>query len=74
MPICPICNTPGAYIGFNTIECLNPRCVHYKVHEEEICPCCGKVGHTPPPGFTPKAAKPSPSKLLPGGKVKPPTN
>jgi hypothetical protein len=51
MPKCPVCKTPGAYVGFNTIECRNPRCVHFMIEEEDICPCCGKKGHTPGPEF-----------------------
>jgi hypothetical protein len=47
MAQCPVCNTPGAYIGFSTIECRNPDCKHYVVFQEEVCPCCGKVGHQP---------------------------
>ena len=47
MPNCPNCNTPGAYVGFSTVECRNPDCSHFVVFEEKICPCCGKVGHEP---------------------------
>lgn len=72
MPACPNCNTPGAYIGFNSVECLNPRCVHYTVREEEICPCCGKPGHIPGPGFTPKAGKGGTSKTA--IRIKPPNS
>ncbi|HLX63225.1 MAG TPA: hypothetical protein VKX17_18280 [Planctomycetota bacterium] len=70
MANCPVCNTPGAYIGFNSVECRNPRCIHFTIEEEDICPCCGKKGHTPSPDFirrrarakqaqTPGAAQPS---------------
>lgn len=51
MPNCPACNTPGAYIGFNSIECRNPRCAYFTIEEEDVCPCCGKKGHTPGPEF-----------------------
>ncbi|MEI6235313.1 MAG: hypothetical protein WCT04_19825 [Planctomycetota bacterium] len=54
MPNCPDCKTPGAYIGFNTIECRNPRCTHFSIEEEDICPCCGKKGHTPGVDFLKK--------------------
>ncbi len=47
MAQCPICNTPGAYIGFSTIECRNPDCEHFVIFEEEVCPCCGQAGHNP---------------------------
>ena len=47
MTRCPDCGTPGAYLGFNTIECRNPKCVHFVIEEEAICPCCGKRGHVP---------------------------
>jgi hypothetical protein len=47
MALCPICNTPGAYIGFSSIECRNPDCEHFVIFEEEICPCCGQAGHNP---------------------------
>lgn len=47
MANCPLCNTPGAYIGFNTVECRNPDCEHFVLFEEEICPCCGQAGHDP---------------------------
>ena len=57
MPNCPVCNTPGAYIGFNSIECRNPRCAHFTLEEEDICPCCGKKGHTPGPEFFKRRAK-----------------
>ncbi len=47
MALCPTCNTPGAYIGFSSVECRNPQCEHFRAAVETICPCCGKVGHTP---------------------------
>ena len=47
MPQCPVCATPGAYIGFNSVECRNTECEHFTIFEEPVCPCCGKVGHTP---------------------------
>ncbi|HYG73534.1 MAG TPA: hypothetical protein VEK08_00775 [Planctomycetota bacterium] len=47
MANCPICKTPGAYVGFSTVECRNPDCEHFCINEEKVCPCCGKVGHTP---------------------------
>jgi len=47
MATCPVCNTPGAYIGFSSVECRNPDCEHFTIEEDKICPCCGKVGHIP---------------------------
>ena len=47
MAQCPICKTPGAYIGFFTVECRNPDCEHFALFEEPVCPCCGQVGHNP---------------------------
>lgn len=41
MPRCPICETPGAYIGFSTIECRNPKCEHFVFEEAKTCGCCG---------------------------------
>lgn len=45
MPKCPVCDTPGAYVGFNSIECRNKDCKHFKIDEEKKCACCGG-GHT----------------------------
>ena len=45
MADCPLCKTPGAYIGFNSVECRNPDCEHFVLFEEEVCPCCGQIGH-----------------------------
>lgn len=28
---CPACGMDGSYVGFSTVECPNPKCVHYKV-------------------------------------------
>jgi hypothetical protein len=50
MALCPVCHTPGAYVGFSAIECRNPDCSHFVLFEEEVCPCCGKAGHQPEPG------------------------
>ena len=50
MALCPVCHTPGAYVGFSAVECRNPDCDHFVLFEEEICPCCGKSGHMPEPG------------------------
>jgi hypothetical protein len=47
MDLCPVCKTPGAYIGFNTVECRNPDCEHFVIVEEKVCPCCGRVDHLP---------------------------
>lgn len=47
MPNCPICNTPGAYVGFSSVECRNPDCAHYEPKMEALCPCCGIAGHRP---------------------------
>lgn len=54
MANCPACKTPGAYVGFNSVECRNPRCIHFTIEEEDICPCCGKKGHTPSAEFLKK--------------------
>lgn len=66
MERCPSCNTPGAYIGFNTVECHNPNCEHYVIEEEKVCPCCGRVDHLPDcaaasadPGSCDPAAQPA---------------
>ncbi len=45
MALCPVCKTPGAYVGFSSVECRNPRCAHFVIEEEKICPCCGIRGH-----------------------------
>ncbi|HEY3324730.1 MAG TPA: hypothetical protein VGP72_30035 [Planctomycetota bacterium] len=50
MSRCPACKTPGAYIGFTTVECQNPECKHFVPIEKRICPCCGIVGHVPDAG------------------------
>jgi hypothetical protein len=42
MAICPKCSTPGAYVGFNSVECRNPDCEDYKIEEASACACCGK--------------------------------
>jgi hypothetical protein len=47
MANCPKCGSPGAYVGFNSVECRNPKCIHFVIEEEAICPCCGKRGHVP---------------------------
>ena len=47
MAQCPVCQTPGAYVGFSSIECRNPKCEHFVLVEEYLCPCCGKADHTP---------------------------
>jgi len=47
MPNCPLCNTPGAYVGFSSVECRNPDCAHYDPKLEYLCPCCGIAGHRP---------------------------
>ena len=48
MATCPKCGVSGAYLGFNSIECKNSKCEHFKLTEEVICPCCGIAGHTMP--------------------------
>jgi hypothetical protein len=30
MSLCPTCKTPGAYVGFTSVECRNPDCQHFK--------------------------------------------
>lgn len=47
MAKCPSCGTPGAYIGFSSIECRNSKCEHFVQGMEHICPCCGIAGHVP---------------------------
>jgi hypothetical protein len=47
MAKCPKCGAAGAYVGFNSVECRNPKCIHFVIEEEAICPCCGKRGHVP---------------------------
>ena len=47
MALCPVCQSPGAYIGFSSIECRNQHCEHFVLFEEILCPCCGKPGHVP---------------------------
>jgi len=41
MASCPICGTPGAYVGFNSIECRNKKCEHFVLQETLSCGCCG---------------------------------
>ena len=65
MANCPVCKTPGAYVGFNSIECRNPHCIHFLLEEEDICPCCGKKGHTPSAEFL-KKHKINPNRNTPG--------
>jgi len=43
MPNCPQCGAVGAYVGFNSVECANPHCQHFKVIEQKGCPCCGNA-------------------------------
>lgn len=43
MANCPKCAAPGAYVGFNSIECRNPDCDEYKIEEASACACCGKA-------------------------------
>ena len=71
MANCPVCNTPGAYIGFNSVECRNPRCVHFAIEEEDICPCCGKKGHTPGPDFIRRRARANSKQSQAPGAVQP---
>jgi hypothetical protein len=47
MPRCPVCDSPGAYIGFNSIECRNPQCEHFVYEQAATCPCCGRTDHVP---------------------------
>ncbi|MEK6879489.1 MAG: hypothetical protein AABY22_07780 [Nanoarchaeota archaeon] len=35
MSKCTVCNSDGAYIGFSSIECINPKCKFYKREWEE---------------------------------------
>jgi hypothetical protein len=51
MAQCPVCQTPGAYVGFSSVECRNPQCEHFVLVEEHVCPCCGKPDHTPEEGW-----------------------
>jgi hypothetical protein len=43
MPNCTSCGAPGAYLGFNTVECKNPECKHFAIEIEKTCACCGKA-------------------------------
>lgn len=45
MADCPTCGAADAYIGFNSIECRNKNCEHFKIDEEKTCSCCGGTGH-----------------------------
>lgn len=54
MASCPKCHTPGAYIGFNSVECRNPDCEDFVLFELDECPCCGK----PPSECTGPAKQP----------------
>ena len=27
---CPACKDIDAYVGFSSVDCLNPKCVHFK--------------------------------------------
>jgi hypothetical protein len=27
---CPLCKDPDAYVGFSSVDCLNPDCSHFK--------------------------------------------
>ncbi len=47
MAKCTDCGFPNAYIGFNSIECENPKCKNFKPKEKKICGCgCGQVNCT----------------------------
>ncbi len=35
MPNCTACGTPGAYIGFTSVECRNPSCAHFALIEDK---------------------------------------
>ncbi len=46
MALCPICHTPGAYVGFTVVECRNPECTHFKpLPAAEACPSCDPTTH-----------------------------
>jgi hypothetical protein len=64
MSNCPVCGTPGANIGFNSIECRNPQCKHFKLDTKSVCPCCGGEAHLE--NECPKLTKPGPDSTKPG--------
>jgi hypothetical protein len=33
---CPLCRTPGAYIGFSEVTCRNPDCIHGEAAKKEV--------------------------------------
>ncbi len=45
MARCPDCGYQDAYIGFNSVECVNQKCKHFVINSKAICPCCGLEGH-----------------------------
>lgn len=57
---CPKCGVPGAYVGFNSVECRNSKCEHFVIDEEVVCPCCGIAGHVPEPNSSRKPIVPRP--------------
>ncbi len=46
MANCPQCQTPGAYVGFSSIECRNMDCPHFVFREEKASPDCGQEEHS----------------------------
>jgi hypothetical protein len=80
MALCPLCNHPNAYNGFNSIECRNRECEHFVLVEEIICPCCGRPNHLateecagapaadPDPAADPAATAPATSAQSSAGK------
>lgn len=45
MANCPKCGHTDAYIGFNSVECLNMDCENFVITCDTKCPCCGGSGH-----------------------------
>ncbi len=50
---CTKCGWDHAYIGFNSVECRNPECVHYVKAEEPVGSEGPRLPETPPtPGWS----------------------
>jgi hypothetical protein len=33
---CPVCKTPGAYVGLKEVECKNEHCQHYSARQAHL--------------------------------------
>jgi len=70
MSLCPKCKLPGAYVGFNSIECRNKDCEYFVLTEDTTCPCCRDAYHDdgePCPG--PDGAAYGPGRGLGNGRL-----